>query len=145
MNGLMSAALPLSTSMDRLLQDLECQLEITRIGARALERVLYALDPYENNESMVRQRKLLKSGTPRWVKAAVRDGMLSASGEVEVKGMKLELPKIERLNVAGLPGLGGYEKRLAVIGPIIKGLNILSADTVRVDKDGKMTLFYKGD
>jgi translocation and assembly module TamB len=106
-SGMLSVGLPLSTSIDRLLQDMEFELEITRIGTRALERMLYALDPYENNESIVRQRKLLRMGSVRWVTAGLKDGMLSASGQVEVKGVKLELPRLERLNVASLPGLGG--------------------------------------
>ena len=65
--------------------------------------------------------------------------------EVEVKGVSLEFPRLERLNVASLPGLGGFEKRLAVIGPAIKMLSILSANTVVIEKDGKMRLLYKGD
>ncbi len=93
----------------------------------------------------MQQRKLLRMGTPRWAKATVKSGMLSASGEVEVKGVKLELPRLERLNVAALPGFGRFEKRLAVIGPVIKTLNILSADTVEVDRDGKIRLSYKGE
>jgi hypothetical protein len=96
-SGMLSAALPLSTSMDRLLQDVEFGLEITRIGSRALDRMLYALDPYESNESIVQQRKLLRMGPVKWVAASVKDGMLSASGQVEAKGVKLELPRLERL------------------------------------------------
>ena len=141
--GLMSAALPLSTSMDRLLQDVEFELEITRIGSRALERMLYALDPYESNESIVQQRKLLRMGSLKWLAASVKDGMLSASGQVEAKGVKLELPRLERLNVASLPGLGGYEKRLAVIGPAIKVLNLLSANRVVIEKDGRMRFLHQ--
>jgi translocation and assembly module TamB len=142
-SGMMSVALPLSTSIDRLLQDMEFEVEITHIGARALERMLYALDPYENNESIVQQRKLLRMGSVKWVTASVKDGMLFASGQVEVKGVKLELPKLERLNVGSLPGLGGYEKRLAIIGPTIEMLNILSANTVAMERDGKIRFLYK--
>jgi hypothetical protein len=139
-SGMLWVGLPLSTSIDRLLQDMEFELEITRIGTRALERMLYALDPYENNESIVRQRKLLRMGSVRWVTASLKDGMLSTSGQVEVKGVKLEIPRLERLNVASLPGLGGFEKRLAVIGPAIKMLSILSANTVVIERDGKIRL-----
>jgi hypothetical protein len=142
-SGMMSVALPLSTSIDRLLQDMELQVEITHIGPRALERMLYALDPYENNESIVQQRKLLRMGSAKWVTASVKDGMLFASGQVVVKGVTLDLPKLERLNVGSLPGLGGYEKRLAIIGPAIEMLNILSADTVAMGRDGKIKFLYK--
>jgi len=144
-SGMMSAALPLSTSVDRLLQDMAFEVEITRIGARALERMLYALDPYENNESIVQQRKLLRMGSVKWVTASVKDGLFSASGQAEVKGVSLEFPRLERLNVANLPGLGGFEKRLAIIGPAIEMLKILSANTVVIEKDGKIRLLYKGD
>ncbi len=139
-SGMLWVGLPLSTSIDRLLQDMEFELEITRIGTRALERMLYALDPYENNESIVRQRKVLRMGSVRWVRAGLKDGMLSTSGQVEVKGVKLDLPRLERLNVGSLPGLGGFEERLAVIGPAIKMLNILSANTIVIEKDGKIKL-----
>jgi len=99
--------LPLSTSIDRLLQDMEFELEITRIGTRALERMLYALDPYEDNESIVRQRKLLRMGSVRWVTAGLKDGMLSTSGQVEVKGVKLAIPRLERLMWRACPASPG--------------------------------------
>jgi hypothetical protein len=110
---------PLATSLDRLLQDLEAEVEITHIGASALDRMLYALDPYESNETIMGQRKLLRIGRPRWARAAVKSGLFSAGGEVEVKGARIELPRLDRLSLSGLPGLGKFNERLAVMGPVI--------------------------
>jgi len=45
--------------------------------------------------------------------------------------------------VASLPGLGGYEKRLAVIGPVVKVLNLLSANRVVIEKDGRMRFLHQ--
>ena len=105
----------------------------------ALERLLYALDPYESNEALVAQRRLLATGTPRRIEAAVKDGNIYLSGEVLVKGVIVEIPRVERLNLSGLPGLERYEGYPARLEALLRVLEIASARTLRMDAKGGLT------
>ena len=112
-SGRMSLRAPLLPDVNRILEGLSLELDLTRIGSRALERFLFALDPYESNESIVSQRKLLRIGTPKWIKLSIREGNFSLSGQVEARGAHIDLPGIDRVNVASLPKLRGIEESLS--------------------------------
>jgi translocation and assembly module TamB len=137
-NGQFSVAMPLSTQLSTLLSGLRLDLRLTRIGSQALERVLYALDPYEHNEAIVNQRKQLRMGTPRWIHVRIQNGSLSMRGEVEVKGVRLEIPPIERLNLAHLSGMRRLEDALGRLDPLLGVLHILAASAVVIDDQGKL-------
>ena len=104
--------------------------DITKVGPRTLERFLYALDPDEQNESIVQQRRLMGIGYPRLVRLGLAYGNLSLSGEVEVKGFRLDLPRIDRLPVANLPIRAQLAKALAPIRALIKTLDAVSAGSI---------------
>ena len=116
--------------------NLNAVFRLTHIGARTLERVLYAMDPHENNERIVQQRALLKKGTPRWIEVVIRSGNLSLTGEVVVAGSNIRLPAIKRLNMASLPIQKQIQNLAGRLVPLIEGLKILSADTLRVEQGG---------
>jgi translocation and assembly module TamB len=99
----MSLRVPVTAHAGTVMGNLDAVFRLTHIGARTLERLLYAMDPHENNESIVRQRALLKKGTPRWIEVLIRNGNLSLTGEVAVGGSTIQLPAIRRLSVASLP------------------------------------------
>jgi len=122
---------------------MQFNLEFSHIGSRALERLLYALDPYESNETIVAQRKLLRTGSPRWVKVNVKDGALSLNGELNAKGLTIGLPSIKRLNITDLPGLDVLDENLKSIDNIVELLNIYTSDSMRIDASGKKAVFYK--
>ncbi|MFH2219460.1 MAG: AsmA family protein [Pseudomonadota bacterium] len=142
LSGELSVFLPLSAELTPLLQELKFDLVFSDIGSRSLERLLYALDPYENNEAIVSQRRLLRTGSPRRIRAVVRDGSLSLSGVAEIKGVLMDLPRVDRLNIAGVPGLGKYETYLDVIDPVIAVLKISSATGLRLDEASRI---FHGD
>ncbi|MBI4775086.1 MAG: AsmA family protein [Deltaproteobacteria bacterium] len=137
-SGQVSLRAPLLQDVNRFLEDLNLDLDFTRIGSRALERFLFALDPYENNESIVSQRKLLRIGTPRWIKLGIREGNLSLSGEVEAGGARIDLPGIDRVNIANLPKLQGIEKSLSGLGMVISLMRAAGATAITVDSDGRL-------
>lgn len=137
-NGQVSLAMPLSTRFDSVVSGLRLDVKLTHIGSKALERILYGLDPYENNEAIVNQRKQLRTGTPRWMHMRIQNGSLSIFGEVEVKGIRLEIPPIERLNLANLPGLQGLEEALLGLDPLMEALHMLAARIVSIDDRGKL-------
>jgi len=138
LSGRLSLKLPLSTDPGQLLNDLGMSVDLTQIGARTLERFLYAMDPYESNEGIVQQRNLLRMGTPRWIRLRIRHGSLSLYGEVEAKGIRLDLPPVERINVADLPVRRQMEDALSGLGHIIDMLKKVSADTVCLGPEGEI-------
>ena len=136
LSGRLSLSLPVSQDSRRLLQELRLNLELTHIGAQTLERMLYAMDPYESNETIVQQRKLLGIGSPKWIKLLIENGSLSLSGQLEAKGISLDLPQIERLNLTNLPVHRQLEARLAVVGALNNLLKMISSDSIYIDDDG---------
>lgn len=132
-SGSLFAAIPLTPNMDRLLENAQVRINLRQIGSRALERLLYALDPYETNEAVVNQRRMLQNGTPRRIEIAVKDGFLSLEGEVEVKSIKIAIPPLQRLNIAAIPGIKAYESRLAVLRPIIRALDLAASERLYVE------------
>jgi len=130
LSGELSLRLPISKDPDQTMNNLSAVLRLTHIGSRTLERFLYAMDPYESNETISRQRNILRQGTPRWIDLEIRHGNLSLTGEVEVKGVSVQLPSIERLNVTALPLHRKLEKNLSSLGPVVNALKALSADVI---------------
>jgi hypothetical protein len=139
--GLLHANIPVSGKMRTLMENTNVDVEFTKIGARALERLLYAIDPYENNEAIVSQRQLLKTGTPKNFKMDMRDGFLTLDGNVSVKGIDIAMPTIRRLNIAQIPGLHSFEEELLALVPIIDLLQKLSSTKILVDEKANLVSF----
>jgi len=135
-SGRMSLQVPVTAEAGNVMGNLDAVFRLTRIGSRTLERLLYAMDPHENNESIVGQRALLRKGTPRWIEVAVKNGNLSLTGEVSVGGTRINLPPIKRLNMASLPIQKQLQTLAGRLVPLLKGLKMLSAKTLLVDRDG---------
>jgi len=133
-NGSLYALIPLTDRLKPLLEDMMITIEFTKIGSRALERLLYALDPYESNEAIMSQRRYLKTGSPKLIQLSIKNGFLSLKGKIEIKSVKINLPRIQRLNIAQIPGIEKFEKNIASISPVIKLLNYLSAKNLIINK-----------
>jgi hypothetical protein len=144
LSGNISISFPLHTDTRRLLQDLNMNINLTHIGSRTLERILYAMDPYESNEAIINQRKLLRMGSPLWIRILIENGNLSLSGQVQVKGMSVDLPSINRINLADLPLQRRLEPILSKMENIIKLLEIISSDSIYIGDDGIIAVQDKG-
>ncbi|MDH4317524.1 MAG: hypothetical protein OEV64_03965, partial [Desulfobulbaceae bacterium] len=136
-SGLVEVETPLSSEPDQLLESLRVRLHISHIGQKMLSRLLYGLDPHESNEAIIKQRKLVELGSPRWIMVTVENGNLSLSGEVSVKGISIALPELKRVNLAGLPIETELRGALAGLADLEKGLNFLRADTLVIE-EGKI-------
>ncbi|MBU1229581.1 MAG: hypothetical protein KJ701_06410 [Proteobacteria bacterium] len=134
--GRVSLSAPLTMDPEALLRRLSLNADITRIGPRTLERMLYALDPDEQNEAIVQQRRLMGIGYPRFVHLGMAYGNLSLSGEVEVKGFRLELPRIDRLPAANLPIRKQLAKALVPVPALVNILDAISAGGICRDPAG---------
>ena len=143
-SGRMSLQVPIAANAGTVMDNLDAVFRLTHIGARTLERLLYAMDPHENNESIVQQRGLLKKGTPRWIEVVIKNGNLSLMGEVVVNGADIRLPAIKRLNIASLPIQKQIQNLAGRLVPLLKGLKILSADTLWVDQGGAIDFTEDG-
>jgi hypothetical protein len=134
-SGQLFVRMPISQDSLRVMNNLNAGIRLTHIGSRTLERLLYALDPYEANEGIVKQRALLRKGSPEWVNLEIRHGNLSLTGDVSVMGARLPLPPVERLNVTNMPIHTKLQKILSRLGPVERGLKTLSADTILVGEN----------
>lgn len=132
-SGSLFAALPVLPEMQQVLENAEIRFNFRKIGSRALERMLYALDPYESNEAIVSQRRLLRMGSPKQVELAIKDGFLSLSGEITVKSVPMTLPPLRRLNIAQIPGMNAYGARFEILETIVRALDLASADTLPLE------------
>lgn len=136
-SGRLSVELPLTPDPEQLLQRLNLRMDISKIGPRTLERMLYALDPDEQNEAIVQQRRLMGMGYPRWLRVAAAYGNLSVSGAVDVKGFQLDLPQVDRLGLANLPVRKQLEKPLAGVPALIRALDAASGSVICRDTAGQ--------
>ncbi len=140
LTGELSLALPLTTVQRELLEALRCRITIRQIGANTLERLLFSLDPYERNEKLVAQRKMLRLGGIKGLRASAVDGSFSLEGEAEIKGVAVDLPRVERLRLADL----SLRQQLAQVTKGIAGsrpaFDLLRADLLLIAPDGKISL-----
>ena len=128
-SGQMSLRIPVAPHAGTVMNDLNAVFRLTHVGARTLERLLYAMDPHENNESIVSTTGTAeKRNTPldRGGRSA-REPVSNGRG-VTVGGSNINLPPIKRLNVTGLPIQTRIQNLAVRLTPLVKGLKILSAD-----------------
>jgi hypothetical protein len=140
-SGALYADFPVTDQLDNLLENADITITFTRIGSRAMERLLYALDPYESNEAIVTQRRFLKNGSPKNITLEIRDGFLTLTGKVTIRGIDISLPAIRRLNIAKIPGLDKFEQSLSGIAPAVEILHKASARGIVIDKNAETFSF----
>lgn len=132
--------LPLLTEERALLEGLTLSGHLRSIGAQSFDRALARLDPYERNEAIMAQRKLLRLGQLQGVEVQVADGALSLTGAVSSRGVKIALPKIERLRLADLSLHQELAPALTAISAARNALEFVRADTIQLDAQGKISL-----
>lgn len=138
--GEISLSAPLTAEQRELFEQLRLALNIRKIGANTIERALFSLDPYERNEQLVAQRKMLRLGTLKGLRANAVDGAFSMEGEVRIKGVAVDLPKVERLRISELPLRQELSRNRGRITTLRSILDLVRADTLAVDPKGKLTL-----
>jgi translocation and assembly module TamB len=142
--GEVSLDAPLLTGERDLLEGIRMQLNLRKIGADTLERALFGLDPYERNEQIVAQRKLLRQGTLKRLRAGTLDGSFSFDGDVLVRGVNVTLPKVERIRLSELPIRKELARAVAAVASARKMLDLIRADTLNIDPKGGISLGRRG-
>jgi hypothetical protein len=138
--GEMSLTAPLTAEQRELFEQLRLALNIRKIGANTLERALFSLDPYERNEQVVAQRKMLRLGGLKGLRANAVDGAFGMEGEAQIKGVAVDLPKVERLRISELPLRQELVKNRAAIAALRRVLDLVRADTLVVGPKGELSL-----
>ena len=137
-NGNILIKIPFLLDVDSILSKMHISLYFTKIGKNALERFLYSIDPYESNETITSQRKLLNIGTPIWIHLLIKNGSLSLKGEVYVKGIVIKIPELKRLNISAISGFEKYENQLKNLSKLTKILETISSNTIKIEDNGKL-------
>ena len=138
--GEMSLTAPLTTEQRELFEQLRLALNLRKIGPDTLERALFSLDPYERNEQVVAQRKMLRLGNLLGLRANAVDGAFSMEGKAKIKGVAIDLPKVERLRISELPLRQELVNNRSAIMALRDVLNIVRADTLVVGPNGELSL-----
>lgn len=138
--GEMSLTAPLTAEQRELFERLRLALNVRKIGADTLERALFSLDPYERNEQVVAQRKMLRLGRLIGLRANAVDGAFSMEGEARIKGIAVDLPKVERLRISELPLRQELVKNRGAIMALRTLLDLVRADTLVVGPKGELSL-----
>jgi translocation and assembly module TamB len=138
--GEMSLSAPLTAEQRELFEQLRLALNIRKIGANTIERALFSLDPYERNEQLVAQRKMLRMGTLKGLRATAVDGAFSMEGEARIKGVAVDLPKVDRLRISELPLRQELSRNREGVTALRGVLDLVRADTLVVGPKGELSL-----
>ena len=138
--GELSLSAPLTAEQRELFEQLRLALNIRKIGANTIERALFSLDPYERNEQLVAQRKMLRLGGLKGLRATAVDGAFSMEGEAHIKGVAVDLPKVERLRISELPLRQELSRNRGKITALRGLLDLVRADTLTVGPKGELSL-----
>ena len=136
----MNLTAPLTPEQRELFEQMRLALNVRKIGANTIERALFSLDPYERNEQVVAQRKMLRLGGLKGLRASAVDGAFSMEGEARIKGVTVELPKVERLRISELPLRQELAKNRGAIMSLRALLDLVRADTLVVGPKGELSL-----
>ena len=138
--GEMSLSAPLTAEQRELFEQLRLALNIRKIGSNTIERALFSLDPYERNEQLVAQRKMLRLGSLKGLRATAVDGAFSMEGEARIKGVSVDLPKVDRLRISELPLRQELTRSRGGVTALRGLLDLVRADTLVVGPKGELSL-----
>ena len=138
--GEMSFTAPLTAEQRELFEQLRLAVNLRKIGANTIERALFSLDPYERNEQLVAQRKMLRLGGLKGLRANAVDGAFSMEGEAHIKGVAVDLPKVERLRISELPLRQELARNRKGIMALRGFLDLVRADTLVLGTKGELSL-----
>jgi hypothetical protein len=83
---------------------------------------------------------MLRLGGLKGLRATAVDGAFSMEGEAQIKGVAVDLPKVERLRISELPIRQELSKNRAAIAALRGILDLVRADTLAVGPKGELSL-----
>ncbi|MHC4592982.1 MAG: hypothetical protein ACYS8L_09860, partial [Planctomycetota bacterium] len=123
------------------LTDVAANVEITHIGAAALDRLLLALDPQAANPNIVRARRALLLANPVRARASLERSFVGVSVELEAlaTGLITEY-SIPRFSIARLIEADPIADVLCRGAPVFLILDLLDAERLEVTPEGSIRL-----
>ena len=119
------------------------KVAITRIGADTFDRALLFLDPDESKPAIVDTRAKLKLASPHKLLVTLENGNLNAEAWLKNKvlGDILKAPELKRIPISSLKQFRDINEQLQVLSGLKDVLNLLAAQGVEFDEEGKPTFF----
>lgn len=118
---------PQAATPEELLRGLEARFVVTRIGSRALQGFLLALDPKEETPAFVNARRGLNLGRPDFFRLELRRGLLDMEiGLTTFTGLGARLPVLRRAPVAEILRLESLRPALEGVARARDGLQSLA-------------------
>jgi hypothetical protein len=124
-----------------LMKDVGASIDVTYVGAGALDRILLALDPRGGNPGIVRIRRALKLATPKRAAASLHRGFVEA--HVELQGLASGLVSeysIPRFSIVPLLEAEVVERHLQRAAPAFVLLDLLDAERLELTPEGSVRL-----
>jgi hypothetical protein len=123
------------------LKDLGAEVEATRIGSAALDRLLLALDPEAANPSFVRARQALRLARPARARASLERGFVALDLEMEgiASGLVTEY-SVPRFGIARLFEAEPVAAGLRKAAPVLHALDLFGATRLEITPDGAVRL-----
>ena len=138
----MRLVFPLSSTAPVSLNALSMTINITRIGKKALDRLLLFLDPLEKNATIVNQRRLLRLATPRLLTLQLRNGLLHINTELDTplgrKSQPLSPISLSALEASGFPQVSELTAQLEQFRAL---LQMLTAQGISIDENGRIRFY----
>jgi hypothetical protein len=117
---------PDAKTPEELLRGVDIRFVVTRIGSRALQSFILALDPEEKNPSFVAGRQALNLGRPSKFVFTFRNGLMDMeAGMTTFAGIGFTVPLLKRAAVGELFRLDALQPRLAAVMMVRQGLDAL--------------------
>jgi len=125
------------------LDQIEAEIEITRIGAETLDRLLLSIDPEESKPAIVDIRSKLKLASPHRALITIKNGNLSVEVWLKNKlmGGIIKAPELKRVPIASLQEFAQVTTALEGLKSIQDLLKYLSAKGIEFDKEGKIQFY----
>ncbi|VAX18243.1 hypothetical protein MNBD_NITROSPINAE01-1515 [hydrothermal vent metagenome] len=119
-------------------------LSLSRIGTKAIDRLLKFFDPKESSPAVASARTVLKFAKPSKVDIAIKRGNLSVSMDLEyaplLGGVKVKMPIIKRAPINSLANFSAIKKQLAKLSALKTAMRAVGATHMFIDEDGAVKL-----
>ena len=113
---------------------------LTRIGGKAVDRLLAFLDPKESSPAVMNARTLLRYAAPTKVDMDVRNGNLSLTMDMKYNpllgGRTVTMPVIKRFPVTGLVNFGAIREKLRPLDAASGWLRLMASRRLVTMPDG---------
>lgn len=123
---------------------IDASVHLSRIGAKAMDRLLLFLDPEESNPGIVNARTILKYATPARVEILAKHGNLSLAMDVRYSpllgGMTVTMPVIKRFPITRFANFEIVRSKIGNLSGLDAVMRAVGATRLEISEDGAISL-----